>query len=216
MRGDNGLLSPSLVALRRTSRLARNDVASTEYDSAISRRDAPELLLTGPPQEERAQGMPGACCTRGLVCKSVQRNAHEHTGTVGAFRHSLRNGFTAYTVLSPATNSSCHRHWRIEGLSKPGWVDAPPSAWHQQRVPGPHGFAVRSLPTSLRPPSSETGLRRVKPGIGAGRLRAVFAHGPRPALRTRPRAQRCRVHRVPPQRSWRWPTPLYRDGMGEL
>ena len=43
--------------------------------------------------------MPGACCTRGLVCKSVQRNAHEHTGTVGAVRHSLHNGFTAYSAL---------------------------------------------------------------------------------------------------------------------
>ena len=28
------------------------------------------------------------------------RCAHEHTGTVGAFRHSLRNGFTAYAALS--------------------------------------------------------------------------------------------------------------------
>jgi hypothetical protein len=27
--------------------------------------------------------MPGARCTRGLVCKSVQKNAHEHTGTGG-------------------------------------------------------------------------------------------------------------------------------------
>jgi hypothetical protein len=77
--------------------------------SAISPRDAPELLMNRPPTEEEGQGMPGACCTRGLVCKNVHRNAHEHTGTDGAFRHSLRNGFTAYTVLSPATNSSCHR-----------------------------------------------------------------------------------------------------------
>src|SRR5258708_20230400 len=43
-------------------------------------------------------------------------SAHEHTGTVGASRHSLHNGFTAYAVLSPATNSSCHRHRRIKVL----------------------------------------------------------------------------------------------------
>ena len=43
--------------------------------------------------------MPGARCTRGLVCKSTWKNAHEHTGTVGTLRHSLRNGFTAYAVL---------------------------------------------------------------------------------------------------------------------
>ena len=41
--------------------------------------------------------------TRGLVCKVVQRNAHEHTGSAEAIRHSLRNGFTAYFVLSPVT-----------------------------------------------------------------------------------------------------------------
>jgi hypothetical protein len=61
--------------------------------------------------------MPDARCTRGLVCKSVQRNAHEHTGSAEALRHPLRNGFTAYAVLSPATNSSCHRRCRLDGWS---------------------------------------------------------------------------------------------------
>jgi hypothetical protein len=31
----------------------------------------------------------------------------------GGIRHPLRNGFTAYAVISPATNSSCHRRRRI-------------------------------------------------------------------------------------------------------
>jgi hypothetical protein len=78
------------------------------------------------PSKERAQGMPDARCTRGLVCKIVQRNAHEHTGSAEAIRHSLRNGFTAYIALSPETNSSCLRRRRIEGLSGPGWTNAPP------------------------------------------------------------------------------------------
>jgi hypothetical protein len=60
--------------------------------------------------------MPGARCTRGLVCKFVRRNAHEHTGSAETLRHSLRNGFTAYSALSPATNSFCHRHRRIKVL----------------------------------------------------------------------------------------------------
>ena len=66
--------------------------------------------------------MPGARCPHGLVCKIVRRNAHEHTGSAEALRHSLRNGFTAYAALSPATNSSCHRRRRIEGLVAPGWA----------------------------------------------------------------------------------------------
>ncbi len=39
------------------------------------------------------------------------------TGTPEITRHSPRNGFTAYSALSPATNSSCHRHPRIKVLS---------------------------------------------------------------------------------------------------
>src|SRR3981081_874400 len=36
---------------------------------------------------------------------------------------SLRNGFTAYAALSPATNSSCPRRRPIEAFVEPGWVD---------------------------------------------------------------------------------------------
>ncbi len=46
--------------------------------------------------------MPDARCTRGLACKMKKENAHEHTGSAEAIRHSLRNGFTAYFALSPA------------------------------------------------------------------------------------------------------------------
>src|SRR6187455_1887722 len=87
MRGDHGLL-----------RCARNDVVvSTECTSAISQPDEPEVFQSHSPKKERAQGMPGACCTRGLVCKRCTKNAHEHTGTVGAIRHSPRNGLSEET-----------------------------------------------------------------------------------------------------------------------
>ena len=45
--------------------------------------------------------MPDARCTRGPVCKIGKGNAHEHTGSAEAIRHSLRNGSTAYNALSP-------------------------------------------------------------------------------------------------------------------
>jgi hypothetical protein len=83
-------------------------------------RSARALHKHSPPKRE--QGMPGARCTRGLVCKIVRRNAHEHTGSAETLRHPPRNGFTAYAVLFPATNSSCHRHRRIEGFVAPGWA----------------------------------------------------------------------------------------------
>jgi hypothetical protein len=57
------------------------------YDFAFSRRVAPEVCMnSSPPRKRREQGMPGACCTRGLVCK-MERDAHtsiqvqpEHSG----------------------------------------------------------------------------------------------------------------------------------------
>ena len=73
---------------------------------AFSRRVAPEVCwilfaLDG----QRAQGRPGARCTRGLVCNVHKECAHEHTGPAESIRPSLRNGFTAYSVLSPENGS---------------------------------------------------------------------------------------------------------------
>ena len=79
------------------------------HTSAFPRRNPPESCRKFPPREQRAQGRPGARCTRGLACKKVQRNAHEHTGSAEAIRPSLRNGFTAYNVLSPVIGLFCHR-----------------------------------------------------------------------------------------------------------
>jgi hypothetical protein len=66
----------------------------SSHSLAISRPDMPEVCQKNPyPLDQRAQGTPGARCTRGLVCKTAQKNAHEHTGSAEAIRHSLRNGF---------------------------------------------------------------------------------------------------------------------------
>src|SRR3978361_1323771 len=67
-----------------------------------------------PRKNERAAGRPGARCPRGLMCNGVLVCAHEHTGSAETLRPSLRNGFTAYAVLSSATNSFCHRRQRIK------------------------------------------------------------------------------------------------------
>ena len=89
-------------------------------------------------------------------------------GLGGGIRHPLRNGFTAYAVLSPATNSSCHRRRRMSGCPARSGLGEPPPTWHQQRVSGPHGFAVRS--NVVRP------------------ARLDIAHGVQPALRHQRRA----------------------------
>ncbi len=54
--------------------------------------------------------MPDAQCTRSLACEINKAHEHSHHGHTGFTRHSPRNGFTAYFVLSPAIGLVCHRH----------------------------------------------------------------------------------------------------------
>jgi hypothetical protein len=46
--------------------------------------------------------MPGARRTHCLASKTKKDAREANTGTPKSLRHSLRNGFTAYSVLSPA------------------------------------------------------------------------------------------------------------------
>jgi hypothetical protein len=48
---------------------------------------------------------------------STRVSHHRYPGTPGI---PCAMVLTAYSVLSPATNSSCHRHRRIDGLGAPG------------------------------------------------------------------------------------------------
>ena len=85
--------------------------------------------------EKRAQGRPGARCTRGLVCKmhkGKRTRAYRFSGSTPAFPAQW---FTAYFALSPVTGLFCHRRSR-EALASQE-LDASVGA------SGPHDFAVR-------------------------------------------------------------------------
>ena len=88
---------------------------------------APRTIYPGlrnvAPLKQREQGMPGARCTRSLVCKMYKEKRTRVYRFSGSIRHSPRNGFTAYAVLSPATNSSCHRRCRLDGY-RSGWIES--------------------------------------------------------------------------------------------
>ena len=51
--------------------------------------------------------MPGAQCTRSLVCAYCELSMHTsiHSGGTGNIRHSPRNGFTVSSALSPGTTA---------------------------------------------------------------------------------------------------------------
>src|SRR5674476_1531922 len=91
-------------------------------------------VLQEPSAQKRAQGKPGARCTRGLACKCTEKNAHEHTGSAEAIRPSLRNGSNGFlrdlpgdrAFLSPSLAKTCFHE-----------LDASVEA------SGPHDFSVR-------------------------------------------------------------------------
>ena len=97
-----------------------------------------------------------------------------------ALRHSPRNGFTAYAVLSPATNSSCHRHQRIDGFATPGWADE-----NLRRLDTSNGCQDHTVL-----PYAATRLRqKAQPGFGVVRLaRDDRSRETRPAISFAPDA----------------------------
>src|ERR1700758_5348563 len=104
------------------------------HTTAISRRDASEVCQKRPPRKQRAWGMPGARCTRSLVCAIGSEYAHEYSQRVHRDHPaSPRNGFTAYTALSPEIGLSCLRRLAKVSARLGASVEAS----------GPHDLAVR-------------------------------------------------------------------------
>src|ERR1700736_6793364 len=105
-------------------------------DTASRSRRACARVLPGtscPRKNQRAQGKPGARCTRSLVCSVLvahECSYHRSTGTPGL---PCAMVLTACFVLSPVTGLSCHRRL----AETPAKLDASVGA------SGPHDFAVR-------------------------------------------------------------------------
>ena len=129
------------------------------------------------PSKQEGAGKAGCWLAPAVSCADVQRKcAHEHTGSSRNNRPSLRNGLTAYGALSPATNSSCHRHRRIDGLARPGWA--------------------RNTSADLTPATGARTTRFCRTLQHRSSTRAEIAHGViRPANSNA--CRRCRVHRIP-------------------
>src|SRR5882724_6428485 len=63
---------------------------------AFSRRDAPEFVQEPLARNQRAQGKPGARCTRSLACEMKKHTSVVATGSDGINRLSPRNGFNGF------------------------------------------------------------------------------------------------------------------------
>src|SRR5207245_916757 len=98
------------IRLKVVKRIVRCAAINVDPDTAQRDLPIPQAL-------QRRLGHAGCLLHPRSRVQCVEECAHEHTGTAGALRHSLRNGFTAYAALSPETNSSCLRRCRLDGSS---------------------------------------------------------------------------------------------------
>jgi hypothetical protein len=132
---------------------------TTRYAPSFSRHDAPEVCKFAPPQKERGRTRPSkegagktgcALHPRSRVHVAHQENAHEHTGSAEAVRPSLRNGFTAYFVLSPVTG------FLATVIPKKGLLprNLTPASGRQDHTTSPyanHAVRLRAQLTSIAP-----------------------------------------------------------------
>jgi hypothetical protein len=81
------------------------------HTSAISRHHSPEFCKIIRSKKQRAQGRPGARCTRGPVCKSSKQKrtrAYRFSGNTPAFPAQWLYGL--FRALPGETWLACHRH----------------------------------------------------------------------------------------------------------
>jgi hypothetical protein len=135
---------------------------------AISRRFASEVccrlpaLLVGGHREDRVLAAPAVSRA---IC--ANKAAHEHTGTGGASRPSLRNGFTACFVLSPE-NGSFASVATEEAFALPDLTPAPRRPNHTTSPYASRALACRTLGVHRIPPHVRDDRERPSMGETSG------------------------------------------------
>jgi hypothetical protein len=130
---------------RRRPRVRRARIHQIRLHNPATRRA--RVVHIPSPRNQRAQGKPGARCTRSLAwcVKSTRVSHHRFTGTPGL---PCAMVLTAYFALSPVTGLVCHRRPQ-ETCKKLASRELDASVG----ASGPHDFAVRSqAPSSMRRP----------------------------------------------------------------
>ena len=135
----------------------------------------PKFCISLSLNSKREQGMPGARCTRGLVCKVAQRNAH----TSIQVQRRL-SGIPCAMVLRLMPRSPRRR---IRLVTVTAGLMADRSGW------------IASATGSLAPATGVGTTRFCRTQQTPFVLALLLAHGNRPA--NKPARQRCRVHRIP-------------------
>jgi hypothetical protein len=116
--------------------------------------------------EQRAQGRPGARCTRGLACKFAHKKTHTSIQV-----QRRQSGLPCAMVLrlmpcSPRRRiRSCHRHRRIKGFAEPGWARKTSADLASATDARTTRFCRTLQAVRLRAVRSLTGLSPTRPAI---------------------------------------------------
>src|ERR1700732_2656281 len=139
----SGILDRPLSRTMTTGGLACSNASDTTPHSrdALRPRFAPTSL-----SKERAQGNPGARCTRSLACESDKAHEHSHYRFTGITRPSLRNGFNGLSRALPGDRA----------FLPPSFADRStpltPASGRQDHTTSPSASGAARLASLSRPP----------------------------------------------------------------
>ena len=179
---------------------------SSTPDTSSHSRGAfrPSFALRFTPPKQRAQGRPGAGWhPRSAARKCSAKRPHSSIQVTPNTRPSLRDGRTAYAVLSPETNSFCLRHLTKFAGTAP--VDADTASARLDRSDDGRDHTVLPYAHRLMPQRLSAVCTRAE-GMVARRTsqRRSSTRGFGLTGTTRPAraisCRRCRVHRIPGSR----------------
>jgi hypothetical protein len=136
-----------------------------------SPRDAPEGMQR--PSARRAWGMPGAQCTRSLVCAWCSEDAHEYSQR--SHRKSpgipARNGFNGFLRALPGDRAFLSPSLPDQRLIAPGWADLPSDNLTPASRRQDHTTSPSATGSVVRVPSDRSRI-----------VRPALHHVPRPTL----------------------------------
>jgi len=142
-----------------TERMARS---SSHIRVLVPRRDTPGLRRNRSPRKTEGAGNAGCPMHPQPVCNG-RKHTVVTTGSPVSAGIPCTMVLTVYSALSPATNSSCHRHRRIDGSAGPG--------------------RARKTSADLTPATGARTTRLHRPRLHRSSARPSIAHKPKPAPR---------------------------------
>jgi hypothetical protein len=117
--------------------------------------------------------MPGAWCARSRACSVVNTRVSHH-GHTGNARHSPRNGFTTYFVLSPVIGLFCHRHQWISAC----WARRADIAISTNLTPASRRQDHTTSPSAFAPfVKGAIGVHRIPPHVRDDRETPLWEAG---------------------------------------